>query len=99
MSNVKMFKYCWVWHKSRPSGFAQAKNMPMKDYEDVVVFSDGVTVHASQSKRRMPYNPQGVVIFEEPKVYEKSHIQTVLLEKRLRMVDMSKKRVITHVKF
>jgi hypothetical protein len=30
---------------------------------------------------------------------KKSHIQTVLLVNGLRMVDMSKKRVITHVKF
>ena len=60
-SNMKMFKYCWVWKKNRPSGFAQAKNKPMTSHEDVVVFSQGVTVHASQSSRRMPYIPQDLV--------------------------------------
>ncbi len=60
MSNPKMFKYCWVWVKNRPTGHAHAKNKPMKKHEDIVVFSSGTTVHASQSKTRMPYYPQGV---------------------------------------
>jgi len=38
MSNPKMFKYCWVWEKSRPTGHLNAKRMPMKNAEDVVVF-------------------------------------------------------------
>lgn len=37
-SNMKMFKYCWVWHKARPSNFPNAKKQPMKYHEDVVVF-------------------------------------------------------------
>ena len=60
-SNYKMFKYCWVWEKNRPSGFAQCKNKPMSAHEDVVVFSGGVTVHVGQSKKRMQYNPQGLI--------------------------------------
>ncbi len=59
-SNMGMFKYSWVWEKSRASGFAQAKNKPLQAHEDVCVFSKGVTVHAGQSERRMPYNPQGL---------------------------------------
>lgn len=82
MSQVDRFKYCWIWNKSRPSGFAQAKNMPMKDYEDVCVFSEGVTVHANQSSRRMPYNPQGVVQFEKPKKYEKKSYSDSAFSKR-----------------
>jgi site-specific DNA-methyltransferase (adenine-specific) len=70
-SNLPQFKYQWVWEKSRPSGFAQAKNMPLKSHEDVCVFSAGVTVHASQSDRRMPYNPQGLVQLAEPITLEK----------------------------
>jgi site-specific DNA-methyltransferase (adenine-specific) len=60
MSNVAMFKYCWVWEKSRPTGHVQAKNKPMKAHEDITVFSTGTTVHASQSATRMSYNPQGL---------------------------------------
>ena len=60
LSNPKMFKYALVWEKSRPSGFAQAKNKPLSAHEDILVFSRGVTVHASQSTNRMPYFPQGL---------------------------------------
>ena len=37
-SNMQMFRYCWVWHKTRPSNFPLAKKQPMKYHEDVVVF-------------------------------------------------------------
>lgn len=60
-SNLKMFKYCWVWEKTRASGHIHAKNKPMKKHEDVVVFSGGVTIHKGQSAKRMLYNPQGLI--------------------------------------
>ena len=37
-SNKDMFKYTWVWEKSRSTGFLQSKFMPMKATEDVCVF-------------------------------------------------------------
>jgi len=37
-SNIKMFKYCWVWEKDKPTNFALANKQPMKYHEDVVVF-------------------------------------------------------------
>lgn len=40
-SNMKMFKYCWVWDKVNPSGFQIAKYQPMKQHEDIVVFGKG----------------------------------------------------------
>ena len=30
MSNIKMFKYEWIWEKSVAFGFVHAKNQPMK---------------------------------------------------------------------
>jgi site-specific DNA-methyltransferase (adenine-specific) len=41
MSNIKMFKYCWVWDKHIPRGFQTAKYRPMNRHEDVVVFGIG----------------------------------------------------------
>jgi len=37
-SNMKMFKYCWVWEKERGTGFARAKKQPLRKHEDIVVF-------------------------------------------------------------
>ena len=59
-SNMSMFKYCWVWEKTKAGNFQQAKNAPLKKHEDIVVFSEGVIGHLSQTKKRMSYNPQGL---------------------------------------
>ena len=41
MSNPKMFKYCWIWDKIKPSGFQVAKYKPMMQHEDICIFGDG----------------------------------------------------------
>lgn len=38
-SNLKMFKYEWVWEKAVGSNFATLKYQPMKEHESVLVFS------------------------------------------------------------
>lgn len=43
MSNIKMFKYCWVWEKNKGSNFGATKYQPMKEHEDVVVFGKNKT--------------------------------------------------------
>jgi site-specific DNA-methyltransferase (adenine-specific) len=47
-SNLKMFKYEWVWEKSKATGHALCKKKPLKAHESIIVFSDGVE----------GYNPQ-----------------------------------------
>jgi len=53
-SNMKMFKYCWVWEKSQSTGHLNAWKQPMRNTEDVVLF------YAKQCT----YNPQ---IVDKPK--------------------------------
>lgn len=38
MSNIKNYKYDWIWEKTRPTGFFTAKKMPMKIHEIISVF-------------------------------------------------------------
>ena len=57
MSNMKMFRYCWVWDKAKATNFMSAKFMPLLKTEDVCVFSFA-TANA-RSKLKMKYNPQG----------------------------------------
>ena len=38
MSNIKMFKYDWIWNKKIPSNIATAKYQPMKYHEIISVF-------------------------------------------------------------
>lgn len=50
-SNLKMFKYDWIWKKTKAQGFLNSKKMPLKDYENICVFY-----------RKSPtYNPQGII--------------------------------------
>lgn len=60
MGNISWFKYDWIWRKSTCTGFLHAKNMPLKDYEIISVFSPGSMGHKCLlGNRRMSYNPQG----------------------------------------
>ena len=55
MSNIKQYKYDWVWDKVKPSGHLNAKKMPMKQHELISVFCDGklnyFPIMVSQKKR------------------------------------------------
>lgn len=51
MSNIKMFRYCWVWEKDKGANFLQANFQPLKTHEDVVCFAYGKT----------KYNPQKTI--------------------------------------
>lgn len=50
MSNPKMFRYTLVWDKVRTTGFLNAKRMPLRRHEDILVFY----------KKLPTYNPQMV---------------------------------------
>ena len=52
MSNPEMFAYEWVWVKSKITGVLNAKKMPVRKHEQVLVFS--------QSKATGTYNAQGL---------------------------------------
>ena len=40
-SNLKMFKYEWIWEKAVGSNFAVAKYQPLKEHENILVFCKG----------------------------------------------------------
>ncbi len=44
MSNLKQFRYDWVWRKNKPTGMLNAKRMPMRDYELISIFSEKPTL-------------------------------------------------------
>jgi site-specific DNA-methyltransferase (adenine-specific) len=51
MSNPKMFKYEWIWDKKIPSGMSYARFQPMRQHENILIFSNGKTI----------YNPQTIL--------------------------------------
>ena len=38
MSNIKNYKYDWVWEKSRGTNFLQAEYQPLKKHENILIF-------------------------------------------------------------
>ena len=74
MSNIKMFKYCWYWRKSKPNGWQHSKNRPMTAIEECCVFSNAPMGHLSLlGNKRMIYNPQGVLSIGNKKVTSVAH--------------------------
>lgn len=71
-SNLTDYKYDLYWIKNRPTGFAQCKNKPLKNIENIMIFSKGTTVHKGQSKNRMTYNPQGLIRVDKKVTASKS---------------------------
>ena len=45
MSNIKNFKYDWIWDKKSTNGFLNAKKRPLKRTENISVFSNGCPVY------------------------------------------------------
>lgn len=52
-SNLKMFKYEWIWEKDGGSNFATVKYQPMKEHESVVVFGSGKTTYNQIKQERI----------------------------------------------
>ena len=50
-SNLKNFKYNWIWQKNKATGFLNAKKQPLNDNETISVFY----------KKQCTYNPQMTV--------------------------------------
>ena len=70
MSNIEWFKYEWIWKKKKTTGFLLANYRPMKQTEDVIVFSPAHAAAASRHGGNMTYNPQGLI---EKKVKKKNN--------------------------
>ena len=60
MSNIKMYKYDWVWYKKRATLFQHANKRPMNKYELISIFY----------KKAPTYNP----IFLEGKPYKDNRV-------------------------
>jgi site-specific DNA-methyltransferase (adenine-specific) len=52
MSNIKNFRYDWIWFKNLRTGFANAKYQPMKSHEIISVFYKKIPTYNPQKKKR-----------------------------------------------
>ena len=61
-SNLKLYRYDWIWEKTKATGFQNSKIQPMRKYENLSVFY----------KHKPTYNPQGLVNKEDRKTNVRS---------------------------
>lgn len=64
MSNLKMFRYEWIWQKDNSTGFLNANRMPLKIHENILVFYEKLPT----------YNPQMRQGFKPYMRYRKNHL-------------------------
>ncbi len=65
-SNLRQFKYDWVWNKPKGTGFLNAKKRPLVGHELVSIFCDGVP----------PYFPQKTGGHARKVSFRGKHLQT-----------------------
>lgn len=66
LSNLKYYKYDWIWDKVKGTGFLNAKKQPMRNHELLSVFY----------KKQCTYNPQKTTGHVMKKSYRRKELQT-----------------------
>ena len=66
LSNLKNFKYDWIWDKVKGTGFLNAKRQPMRNHEIISVFY----------KKQCTYNPQKTFGHKLKQSYRRKELQT-----------------------
>ena len=56
MSNIKQYKYDWIWDKSKATGFLNSKKQPLRSHEIISVFYDKQPKYNPQMRLAEPYN-------------------------------------------
>ena len=56
MSSLDMFRYDWVWEKSKATNFLFAKQMPLICHETISVFYKQKPLYIPQKSKGKPYN-------------------------------------------
>ena len=55
MSNIKNYKYDWIWQKEQGTGQLNAKRMPLRNTENISVFYKKQCTYNPQFKKDNPY--------------------------------------------
>lgn len=56
LSNEKLFKYKWIWEKSKATNFLNAKKQPLRKHEEVCIFYKKQPIYNPQFSQGESYN-------------------------------------------
>ena len=71
MSNIKNYKYDWIWDKPKGSGFLNAKKRPLRHYETISIFSNATPVYYPQGLAEGVFNNTRPALEKKPTLYGK----------------------------
>ena len=54
-SNLKLFKYEWIWKKQQETGFLNSKKQPLRNHESILVFYKSQPTYNPQFTQGKPY--------------------------------------------
>lgn len=54
-SNLKLLKYEWIWEKPQGTGHLNAKKMPLKNHENILIFYKELPIYNPQMTAGKPY--------------------------------------------
>ena len=60
MSNVKQYRYDWIWEKTKAGGFLNARRMPLQAHEIISVFYVNLPNYYPQMEVGNPYTKKSV---------------------------------------
>ena len=55
VSNLRLLKYEWIWEKQQGTGHLNAKKMPMKNHENILIFYKKLPTYNPQMTKGKPY--------------------------------------------
>lgn len=64
-SNRKMWRYNLVWRKTHATGHLNARRMPMRSHEDIVVFYERLPTYNPQFTKGEPNHSRGHLLHEQ----------------------------------
>lgn len=74
-SNLKLLKYEWIWEKENATGFLNAKKMPLKIHENILVFYKKLPIYNPQMREGYkPYKCKQGSHSSNYSDYEQGHI-------------------------
>ena len=60
-SRIDLLKYEYIWNKKRPTGYMNANYAPMKQHENILVFSKASACFVKDKSKAMAFYPQDLI--------------------------------------
>ena len=85
-SNMKMFKYCWVWNKKKGGNIQSLKWQPYKTHEDIAIFCKGAVIYYAiktpqKTRTGKTYSSgqaNGIKNYGDVRIYNDKHPKSIL---------------------